>query len=106
MELYSEYIKERENADIVYNDIAFMTYKKDGEGVFIIDAYVKPEHRKTGVARELLTQIENITDTKVLYTSTDITANNWIESEKAIINLGFEFKIKRGNQNYYIKEIE
>jgi ribosomal protein S18 acetylase RimI-like enzyme len=106
MELYAKYIKEREDANLEYNDKGFMSWKRDGNGVFILDAYVKPEYRKYGVCRKLLNSIIESTKTKEVYTTTDINANNWELSEKAIIALGFKKNTTIGSLNYYIMNIE
>jgi len=106
MELYAEYIKEREDANLEYNDKGFMSWKYDGNGVFILDAYVKPEYRKCGVVRNLLKLITEKTKTNEVYTTTDINANGWELSEKAIIALGFKKNTTIGSLNYYIMKIE
>ena len=71
MELYVDYIKERENADVLYNEKGFMSYKEDFDGIFILDAYTKPEFRKSGVIKELLYGVIEKTNTKKVYTTTD-----------------------------------
>ena len=54
MELWKKYIKEREGADIIYNDYGFVTYRNlnDSE-IMIIDVFVDKEYRKTGAVQKL-----------------------------------------------------
>lgn len=105
MKLYAEYIKERENAEIVYNEKGFVTYKKDHDGILIMDAFVKKENRNNHILKNFIDLIIDKTKTSKLYATTDSTANDWETSERVILALGFnKFNIVR-NTNYYIKEI-
>lgn len=106
MELYAAYIKERQDAEIVYNSVGFMSYRVFPEGVFILDAYVYPDCRKEGITRDFLDMIVSKTGARKLYTSTEENANNWQESEKAILALGFKKIREQGRTNYYSKEIK
>lgn len=106
MKLYADYIKEREDADIKYNDKGFMTYKVEKDGVMIIDAYVSPSYRKENITKGFLNEIIEETNSDKLYTTTDENANNWETSEKVILSLGFKMLGKNGRLNYYIKEIK
>ena len=104
--MFADYIKERENAEVEYNDKGFMSYKNDFDGIFILDAYTKPMYRKYGVAKVLLKKIVEKTGAKKVYTTTDIKANGWELSEKAILALGFQKLNTIGNLNYYKMEIK
>ena len=46
--LYAEYLKERTTDYILENDYGFATYRflDEGKTVYIIDIFIKPEHRK------------------------------------------------------------
>lgn len=106
MKLYADYIKERENAEVVYNDFGFMSYKVETLGTTILDAYVVPEKRKSNIAKNFLMDIAEKTNSKKLYTNTDENANGWQISEKVILALGFKKIGKINTCNYYIKEIK
>jgi hypothetical protein len=106
MELYKQYLKEREDAEIDYNDKGFMCYKVEEGGIFILDAYVKKEHRKEGITRNFLNNIIEKTNAKKIYTSTDKKANNQNLSENVILNLGFEKIGEKQNTVYYLMEIK
>ncbi len=55
MSLYAEYVKERGIDEILETSQGFATYRylNDGATVYIVDIYVMPEFRKTGVAAHL-----------------------------------------------------
>lgn len=58
MSLYAEYIKEREGREIVETADGFATYTWLGEdSCYIVDIYVRPEARKSGVASSLADQV-------------------------------------------------
>ncbi len=106
MKLYAEYIKEREDAEIEYNEHGFMTYKEDVDGIFLIDAYIIPEKREKGIINELLTNIIKKTGIKKYYTSVDTRANGWEISQLAILKSGFTVLKKNNYEIYYSMEIQ
>lgn len=106
MKLYAEYIKEREDANIEYNDYGFMSYKEDSDGIFIIDVYIVPEKRKQGMSNELLKEVTKKTGTKKYYTSVDTRANGWEISHVAITKTGFTELRKDNYEIYYVMEIK
>jgi GNAT superfamily N-acetyltransferase len=55
MSHYKEYLLEKTNDKIMETEIGFATYRSlnDGKTIYIIDIYVVPEYRKTGVAGEM-----------------------------------------------------
>jgi GNAT superfamily N-acetyltransferase len=59
MSLYAEYLQERTGDEILELASGFATYRfiNNGTSVYIIDIYVEPEHRKTGLASALADQI-------------------------------------------------
>ena len=107
MKLYADYIKERENAELVYDDNGFASYKKAAEGViYIVNVYVKPSMRRSKVCNEYVNKIVNITNCEWVITSCDENANGWENSEKAIIGCGFDYRKKEGTLRWYSKEIK
>lgn len=56
--LYAEYIKERTNDKILELDVGFATYRYLNQSqVYIVDIYVKEEHRKVGFAASIADRI-------------------------------------------------
>lgn len=106
MDLYKEYIKEREGADLIQHHHGFLTYKKDYDGIFVLDVYVKNWWRKQGIAKKMLEEALEKTQAKKAYTTTDTKAKGWEEAEKAILRVGFKKLTSIGTLNYYKMEIE
>lgn len=60
MSHFADYIKERENREIIEDDHGFATYAYVGEGLkecYIIDIYVVPDHRNGHFATEMADKI-------------------------------------------------
>ena len=106
MQLYAEYIKEREDADIVYDDHGFMSYKTEDSVVLILDAYTKKECRGKGKTKEFLNRIIEKTNCNKVICTTDINANGQQMSENVILALGFEKKNKLDSKIYYLMEMK
>jgi len=61
MSLYGEYLKERSHDSIVEDEYGFATYRfVDEKTVYIIDIYVKPDHRKEGLAASYADDIAKV----------------------------------------------
>lgn len=109
IDLYKQYIKEREGKDIVSDDNGFATYKVNplcNSSIYVIDVYVVPEKRQKRIASTYLNKIVDKTDCNFLVTSCDESANKWEDSEKAIVGYGFKFRKKEGTLRWYVKEIK
>ena len=53
MSLYAEYLRERTKDEIIEGERGFATYRfTDEKTVYLVDLYVRPDFRKSGVARE------------------------------------------------------
>ena len=56
--MYEEYVLERNGDLILIEETGFAIYRYINENqVYIVDIYVKPEHRKTGLASEMADKI-------------------------------------------------
>lgn len=107
--LYSKYIKEREQMQIVENEFGFATYKIFGEEAYIQDIYVVPEMRKTGMARTLADQIcfyAKEQGAKKVFGSVDPNAKGATESVKVLLAYGMSIHSTAGNLIYFSKNIE
>lgn len=56
--LYAKYILERENTKIIENAHGFLTYKILGTEALIVNLYVDPKSRKSGVCGDLINILE------------------------------------------------
>jgi ribosomal protein S18 acetylase RimI-like enzyme len=58
MSLYAEYIKEREDKEIIETDKGFATFKCfDNKECYLQDLYVCPEYRKTKIATDMTDEV-------------------------------------------------
>lgn len=112
MELYKQYLKEREDIDLIHTDDCFITYKVyEDNTAAIIDIYSKPEVRgkqvMRGLVEDLIKEFKN-KDVRVVFGFTDERTNGWERSEELMIKFGFKFHGKREDDefiNNYYKEI-
>lgn len=112
MELYKQYLKEREDIDLIYTDDCFITYKVyDDNTAAIIDIYSKPEVRgkqvMKGLVEDLLKEFKR-KDVEVVFGFTDERTNNWKRSEELMIKFGFRFCGKDSEDKYrnnYYKDL-
>lgn len=51
--MWHDYLKEREGVEVVENGYGFATYRFVTEGCYLVDLYIKPEHRRGGHASHL-----------------------------------------------------
>ena len=104
MSLYAQYIKERENKDIVETDEGFATYQIYGDECYIADIYVIPGARKTGLASQLANQIKGLAKSsgcKILTGSVCLDANNAVASMNVLYAYGMKVHSIKGNMIYF-----
>jgi len=107
MSLYGEYIKEKQGDGIVERTEGFATYRylrnKDQVQVYVIDIYVRPEFRKSGLASAIADEIAEIAKkegaTEMLGT-VNPSANGATESLKVL--LGYGMRLKSASENLII----
>lgn len=109
MSLYGDYIKERENKEIIENEYGFATYQFLPEGrCYITDIYIHPDHRCIGAAALLADRIADIAKDKgckVLLGSVCPQANHSTESLKILLAYGFKLDCAEKNFILFAKEI-
>ena len=107
MNLYAQYISERENKNLVQVAHGFATYQKiDAESYYIVDIFVEKGFRKNGIASELSEAVRKIAindGASKLFGSVDIGTNGVTESMAAIIANGFKYSHSNGNMIYFVK---
>lgn len=96
MSLFSEYLTERTNTQIIETPQGFCTYKfMDDNTVYLEDLYVKPEFRRSHVASQLADQVCEIGKTKGcthLIGSVVPSAKNSTASMKILLAYGMELE--------------
>lgn len=103
-----EYLKERENKNVLEIEDAFCVYQEFPEFIYIQDIYVRPEKRKTGVASFLANKVcEQAREKgmKTLIGSVDVTALGATESLKVLLAYGMSVDSIVGNVIYFKKDI-
>jgi hypothetical protein len=110
MKLYAEYMKEREGIEVIYDDDAFISYKKlDEKSVFVYAMYSIKETRGQG---HMVTFCKNFVKDmkedgiKVIYGTTVTSTNGWEYSDRLLQTFGFKYSGKDENDNtinnYYL----
>ena len=109
MELYSKYIKERENRELIEVPHGFITYQKlDNGDIYIVDLFVEKEFRRSGIGTqlsELVKQAALKDGVKRLIGSICLTTNGVTNSMKSLITDGFTYSHASGTMLYFVKEI-
>lgn len=108
MNLWKQYLKEREDVDVIETETGFATYRFRGADCYIKDIYVKPECRQKGAASEIADKISSIAKAAgifILTGSVDGRANGADISRKVLIGYGMAPYRTEGNVTYYFKEL-
>lgn len=106
--LYEQYIKERENLDVIKTDRGFVIYRMKFPNCLINDIFIKKEFRQDGHASFLANQVFEIckgAGIKTVYCQTDERANGHEVSRVAIENFGFEFFKQDGTLSFFKLEV-
>lgn len=53
MELYAQYRREKDNAEVIYDEEGFIVFQIVGDLCHIGEIYVRPEYRNQGVASKM-----------------------------------------------------
>jgi len=106
--LYAEYLAERTTDQIIETHNAFATYKfLDKDTCYIIDIYVLPEFRKSGVASDIADIIKGIAKEKgctKLIGSVVPSAKGSTTSVKVL--LGYGMKLQSSTNDFVVFEKE
>lgn len=108
MSLFGDYIRERENKEIVENEHGFATYFYIPTGVYIQDIYIDKDHRHSGLASMFADSIAAKAKERgvsKMYGSVMPTANGSTESLKVLLAYGFRLESATNNAIIMVKEI-
>lgn len=112
--MYAEYLRERENKEILQDDRGFAIYGYncvpgvDFPHVYLQDVFVRPEHRRKGHSRKLTNQVvDQAKDAgfKIMLTSVDSAARASHDSLLAVIGNGFKLFTATGSEIWFSKEL-
>ncbi len=108
MNLYEQYIKERENLDVIKTDKGFITYRINFPNCLINSYFVSKEFRQEGHGYFLANQVFEIckqAGVKTVFCQSDESANGHDLSKFTIENFGFELLEKEGAVSVYKMEV-
>lgn len=107
--LYAQYIKEREEKDIIESDEGFATYKIFDNGeCYLQDIYVIPAMRKSGLATEMADKVVAIAKEKGCHTligSVCLDTNNTTRNMKVFLAYGMQIHKVIGSLIFLTKKI-
>jgi predicted GNAT superfamily acetyltransferase len=108
MELYKEYLLERENVELFYDEDSFVTYKLYDDYMYVIDIYVKPEARRKGKAFELGRDMDKLAKSfnyNKIMGSVCMSTNGWKISLEGLIKFGYSVDSVKGDMVYLLKDL-
>lgn len=108
MSLFADYKREREQVETLEHEHGFVMYKIFGEECYIIDIYVNPDFRMTGLASLLadkVTDIAKLSNCKTLTGTIDTRLVSSTISAKILFAYGFRILRNDGPVTWFVKEI-
>ena len=108
MELYKNYLKEREGIELYYEEDGFITYIFMDDYCYIKDVYVVPEKRRSGKAIELGNKIIALAKERgydKVMGSICRSTHGWQKSLQGMYKVGYVSKEVKDDMIYLIKEI-
>lgn len=107
--LYAQYIKERENKDIIENDKGFATFQfLNNQQCYLQDIFVLPEYRETKIATEMADKVVEMAKEKncnVLIGSVCADDKKATRNMKVFLAYGMQIDKVIGNMIFLKKDI-
>lgn len=91
--LYSQYIWEREGAEIIENEVAFIIYKIIDKECMILEMFVDPISRGSNKKREIIEELSSLAIKKGcegLSGTIDLNAKDASHALSAVLRFGFK----------------
>lgn len=108
MSLFSEYLRERTEIEMIENDYGFITFSIEGDNCYIRDLYIVPAERKNHWATDLANRVRDIAlsrKCKYLTGSVCPQAKNATDSLKVLLAYGMRLDSAANNLIIFKKEI-
>lgn len=107
--MYLDYVRERLGVEYFeIPDRGFVSYRVQPDHLFIVDMYIKPEHRGTSVGLALINKMVEITKANgksIVIAAVDLNTNG-AEKSKAFIKWhGMKLIKEDGPYLYFMKEV-
>jgi GNAT superfamily N-acetyltransferase len=105
--LYGQYIKERENFDIIENDYGFATYKIINSECYIRDIFVIEQYRNLNIAKKIA---DEVTEIAKLHNCVKLLGTVSPSAPGATVSmtclLAYGFKLKSATNDFVVLEKE
>jgi GNAT superfamily N-acetyltransferase len=108
MELYKQYLLERENTHLHYDEDSFIAYEFIDNYCFIKELYVSSEQRRIGKATLLVNMIQDLAKEKgmkYVMGGVCLSANGWQKSLALMYKEGYNLKEIIKDMIYLIKDL-
>lgn len=99
--LYADYIKDREGAEVIDAEHGFVTFKVENNECLLLNIYVAPQARKTGVAGMLVDAVcvrAEQSECNAVLAQVHFNDKNASDTLMAALKLGF--KVLAGNNSF------
>lgn len=109
MNLYFEYIKERENLDHVLGDDYFFTYEIRDKEFYLANIFSRPSVRGTHVVFEMYEKIEEIAkenSCELISANIYLTDKGFHRTLGAALKLGFRIVLAQNNCVTIVRKLE
>lgn len=106
--LYAQYVKERENAEVLEYDWGFATYKMAKDHVYLQELYVVPTERKNGHCKQMYEDVLKVAKDagiKVMYGSVVPSTPFGNSMYKIMLDYGFKLHSSSTDIVYLKKDI-
>lgn len=112
MELYKQYLKEREDIELIYNQSGFISYYEsaiqNNKCIHIEDLFVQKEMRGSGIGQYLGNKVEEIAiRNNINYLTCNIikSTNGWQNALRLFKIFGFEVKAEINDKIFLVKQL-
>lgn len=106
--LHGQYLKERENKEIIESEKGFATFFFENDYVYLEDIFVNKKHRRSGECYKMADEVAKIAKEKgykKMLGSVCPSAPSSTESLQVLINYGFKLASSTDNMIYFIKNL-
>jgi hypothetical protein len=106
--MFEQYMKERQGADCIKKDGAFVFYKIQNEECFIVDMFVEKEKRGSSLFSQMISELSELGKNqgcKFLSATIYLNDPGCNHSLKSALKVGFKLSVANNNVLFIIKEL-
>lgn len=107
--LYAKYVLERENAQILENDVGFIKYVITGKECFLADMFIESTKRSTSLCRNMFAELSKIASDarcEVITANIHLNDKGHVKTLQAAFKLGFKIARAQNDILLIIKELK